>query len=305
MARIRTIKPEFWTSEQVMNCSPMARLLFIGLWNFCDDAGNHVVSAKTIKANVFPGDDIQSTDVQRLLDELSSNELIVYYSFENKDFLHVTGWHHQKIDKPTYKHPPFKPELSKTPRRAIAEPSPPEGKGSGMEGNVENNEAAAAHVAGAREDEPPAAAAAAAVPPEGQDRTTQIAVWLRKAEKARGKQPTGTMSSDARIRAWADTGVTDAQLAEAYELAVADRDKAEDRNPIGPGFLDIFVGKVLNPPAVQARPQKPPTDAWWTSNAGIDRKARELGLYARATEDYASFKDRIFDEIRKREGKAA
>ena len=41
MARIRSIKPEFWTAEQVMECSPMARLLFIGMWNFCDDGGNH------------------------------------------------------------------------------------------------------------------------------------------------------------------------------------------------------------------------------------------------------------------------
>jgi len=135
MARIRSIKPEFWTSEQVMNCSPMARLLFIGLWNFCDDAGNHVASAKTIKANVFPGDDITSTDVQRMLDELSSNQLIVYYSFENKDFLHVTGWRHQKIDRPTYKHPPYSAEKPKLDRRAIVEPSPPEGSGEDIEGS--------------------------------------------------------------------------------------------------------------------------------------------------------------------------
>jgi hypothetical protein len=49
MARIRTVKPEFWTSEQVMNCSRDARLLFIGMWNFCDDGGNHPASAKTLK----------------------------------------------------------------------------------------------------------------------------------------------------------------------------------------------------------------------------------------------------------------
>lgn len=138
MARIRSIKPEFWTSEQVMNCSPSARLLFIGLWNFCDDAGNHVASAKTIKANVFPGDDITSTDVQRLLDELSSNGLIDYYSFENKDFLHVTGWHHQKIERPTYKHPPYKPGDPGPARRAIDEGSPPEGSGGDKEGKKEN-----------------------------------------------------------------------------------------------------------------------------------------------------------------------
>ena len=79
MARIRTIKPEFWTSEQVMECSPLARLLFIGVWNFCDDAGNHPMSAKTLKALVFPGDDITSAKVGELLAELSTNGLIDLY----------------------------------------------------------------------------------------------------------------------------------------------------------------------------------------------------------------------------------
>lgn len=132
MARIRTVKPEFWSSEQVMECSPIARLLFIGLWNFCDDAGNHVASAKTVKAEIFPGDDISSTDVQGMLDELSSNSLIAFYTKGDKEYLHVTGWRkHQKIDKPTYKHPAF----SEDDRRAVAEASPPEGKG--REGNGE------------------------------------------------------------------------------------------------------------------------------------------------------------------------
>jgi len=146
MARIRSIKPEFWTSEQVMNCSPIARLLFIGLWNFCDDAGNYVASAKTIKANVFPGDDILSSSIQELLDELSSNGLIVYYSFENKDFLHVTGWHHQKIDRPTYKHPPYKPDDETPPRRVIVESSPPEWSGEDKERKKENPLSAGADV---------------------------------------------------------------------------------------------------------------------------------------------------------------
>ncbi len=76
MARIRTIKPEFWTSEQIMECSPMARLLFIGLWNFCDDRGVHPVAYKTLKAEVFPADDILASDVERLVTELVSNELL-------------------------------------------------------------------------------------------------------------------------------------------------------------------------------------------------------------------------------------
>lgn len=135
MARIRTIKPEFWASEQVMECSPMARLMFIGLWNFCDDAGNHVASAKTIKAEIFPGDDISSTDVQRMLDELSSNCLIAFYTNDSKQFLHVTGWKkHQKIDKPTYKHPPYQETLVE------GSPTPPPPERSGEEGKGEEEE---------------------------------------------------------------------------------------------------------------------------------------------------------------------
>lgn len=127
MARIRTIKPEFWTSEQVMECSPLARLLFIGIWNFCDDAGNHPLSPKTLKALVFPGDDITSTQVEGLVADLESKGLVSIYSHSAKLYLHVNGWHHQKIDKPTIKHPSYVPPVAEQPTttsRPIGEPSP-------------------------------------------------------------------------------------------------------------------------------------------------------------------------------------
>lgn len=127
MARIRTVKPEFWTSEQVMECSAIARLLFIGIWNFCDDAGNHPLSPKTLKALVFPGDDITATRVAELLAELESNGLLSIYCHASKLYLHVNGWHHQKIDKPTIKHPTFVLPVaygSPTTTPDIDEPSP-------------------------------------------------------------------------------------------------------------------------------------------------------------------------------------
>lgn len=107
MARIRSIKPEFWTSEQVMECSPLARLLFIGIWNFCDDGGNHPDAEKTLKALIFPGDDIDSASVRRLLDELSEHRLLTFYERDGKRYLHVNGWRHQKIERPTFKFPCF------------------------------------------------------------------------------------------------------------------------------------------------------------------------------------------------------
>lgn len=105
MSRIRTVKPEFWTSEQVVECSPTARLLFIGLWNFCDDHGAHPYSIKTIKMEVFPGDEIKLSAIENWVNELLKNGLLKSYHIEDKQYLLVTGWHHQKIEKPNYKYP--------------------------------------------------------------------------------------------------------------------------------------------------------------------------------------------------------
>jgi hypothetical protein len=134
MARIRSIKPEFWTSEQVVECSPIARLLFIGMWNFCDDGGNHPASFKTLKMEVFPGDDITLSQIETYTLELLKHNLLVQYDGGNgRKYWHVTGWHHQKIDKPNPKHPPFVMEKfddhSTNHRIPIDDHSPQEGKG--------------------------------------------------------------------------------------------------------------------------------------------------------------------------------
>lgn len=124
MARIRSIKPEFWTSEQVVECSPIARLLFIGIWNFADDAGRIPASPRSLKLQIFPGDDITSESIRGMADELSANGLLVRYEVDGKEFLQVTGWHHQKIDRPQppkYPPPPAKPaERSTIIRRTFA-----------------------------------------------------------------------------------------------------------------------------------------------------------------------------------------
>ena len=112
MARIRTVKPEFWTSEQVAECSPTTRLLFIGMWNFCDDGGNHPASIKQLKMQIFPSDDISIAEIEGMVKQLISNDLIAQYTVNNKNFWHVLGWHHQKIEKPNYKHPAYSPTSS-------------------------------------------------------------------------------------------------------------------------------------------------------------------------------------------------
>lgn len=98
MARIRTIKPEFWTDEKIVELDPWDRLLFIGLWNFCDDEGYFMCQPKKIKMQVFPGD---STDVSRgLWNLLEASRLALYTSGEGI-VGHVNNWdRHQKVSNP-------------------------------------------------------------------------------------------------------------------------------------------------------------------------------------------------------------
>lgn len=139
MARIRTTKPEFWTSEQVVECSPIARLLFIGIWNFCDDHGLHPASVKRLKMEVFPSDTLDDAAIQSMVDELESAKLLRSYSVDGDRYWQVTGWKkHQKIEKPTYRHPLPQDEAteqnSPPPPRVIADNSPPPRPRNGMEG---------------------------------------------------------------------------------------------------------------------------------------------------------------------------
>lgn len=118
MARIRTIKPEFWTAEQVMELSPMARLLFIGMWNFCDDRGVHPVAYKTLKAEVFPADDLLSSDVERLIAEIIAQGLLSEFEAEGRRWWFVTGWHHQVINRPSKSRYPVPPRKTPLPTAA-------------------------------------------------------------------------------------------------------------------------------------------------------------------------------------------
>lgn len=149
MPRIRTIKPEFCTSEQVAECSTTARLLFVCMWCFCDDAGRHPSSAKRLKMECFPGDSFTEGDIQQMIAELIEAGLLVEYAWEGKLYLQVTGWHHQRIEKASYKFGPFDSDggpaplddQSTTARRPLDDSSPPEGngrEGRGKEGKGED-----------------------------------------------------------------------------------------------------------------------------------------------------------------------
>ncbi len=105
MARNRMIKPDFWTSEQIVKCSLPARLMFIGLWNFSDDGGVHPVNYVRLKIEIFPADSFSMEEITGWMNELVDAGLVETYLVDTQEFWRVTGWHHQTINRPTYQHP--------------------------------------------------------------------------------------------------------------------------------------------------------------------------------------------------------
>lgn len=134
---------------------------------------------------------------------------------------------------------------------------------------------------------------------EGQDETTKPLRNAQIAKLLRAKGIDATSQHPLVCMTWAiDPAVTD----EILDLAADKAREAKPNERISVNYLKPIVDQLLNPPAPKDKPQKPPQDAWWMTNAGIDRKGKELGMFARGTESYNDFKDRIFAEIRKREG---
>jgi hypothetical protein len=76
MARIRTIKPEFFTSEDIVALSPLARLLYIALWCEADKEGRMTWKPTTFKLRYMPGD---NCDINALCQEIVGRGLVKLY----------------------------------------------------------------------------------------------------------------------------------------------------------------------------------------------------------------------------------
>src|SRR5690606_27264662 len=65
--KIRGIKPDFWTDDDIVELSIPARLLFIGLWNYACDNGHVQDKPKQIKMRLLPADDVNVAELLREL----------------------------------------------------------------------------------------------------------------------------------------------------------------------------------------------------------------------------------------------
>ena len=93
LAKMRGIKPDIWTDDKFVEVPALARLLFIGMWNFACDNGHLEHKARQLKMRILPADD---TDVESLLDELVVAGLVT----TDAGYITIPNFtKHQRVDR--------------------------------------------------------------------------------------------------------------------------------------------------------------------------------------------------------------
>ena len=103
MARIRSLHPGWFTDEAVLSCSPLARILVLGLWTEADDKGVFEWKPVQLKVRILP---VDTADAAALLDELASFDLVRRFEVAGKSYGAVRNFRRwQRPKKPNSLHP--------------------------------------------------------------------------------------------------------------------------------------------------------------------------------------------------------
>jgi len=117
MPRIRYLKPEFFTDEDLAELPFQTRLTFAGLWCHADKAGRLEDRPKYLKAMIFPYDKV---DIEKELTLLSNPKLnggypfIIRYRSEGRSYIEIPSWdyhqkpHHTEVESKIPPAPPLK-----------------------------------------------------------------------------------------------------------------------------------------------------------------------------------------------------
>ena len=101
MARIRTIKPEFWSSPGIETLEYRWRLLYIAMWQLADDWGRGAFIPRELLGFAFPMDEeMTSAEISAGCREISGVFGTVFYTVGKRHYFSIPSWEkHQRIDK--------------------------------------------------------------------------------------------------------------------------------------------------------------------------------------------------------------
>ena len=95
MPRIRTIKPEFFKDEDLVeSCNHQTRMFYVGLWLYADREGRLEYRPKYLKAEIFP---YETADVPKMVDKLADPNIedkpekvfLRLYQVKNKKYIQI------------------------------------------------------------------------------------------------------------------------------------------------------------------------------------------------------------------------
>lgn len=89
MPRARTLKPDFFSDEEVATLSPLARLFFQGLWCYADRDGRLEDRPARLKVQILPYDDV---DANVLLDEIAGRGFVTRYEADGKRLVQIRSF---------------------------------------------------------------------------------------------------------------------------------------------------------------------------------------------------------------------
>ena len=89
----RMIDSSVWRSENFASLPPMARLLMMGMITTADDQGRVLANPKFLRGDFFAyDDDVKTVDVQEWLTAIHTNETIILYTVDGKQYAQFANW---------------------------------------------------------------------------------------------------------------------------------------------------------------------------------------------------------------------
>lgn len=123
MARMRTLKPEFWSSPSTAEADLAVRLTFMAMWNWADDSGHGTANLKELEAFAFPNDEVAELPRRKrgnsagacggwrnfaeLCGEVAEAYGVVFYRVKNRPYYWIVNFkdHQSKDFRPESRYP--------------------------------------------------------------------------------------------------------------------------------------------------------------------------------------------------------
>lgn len=286
MARIRSIKPEFWDSPSTAKAGPWARLLYMAMWNWADDWGIGDGNLVRLEAFAFPNDgglypasdgdsDTPPRNFRGLVSEVQNAYEIVFFEHLGRPYYYIPKWEdHQRTEKRSKprddliaaakeacndsKYEPELPLVTESPRKVAESPTLEVGsrnRGTGEQGKGKVTRANARDT----DELPPVFVEFSEVYPGNVPTKPALAAWTAAVKRTKG-QPQKILDGATALAKWAADSGTESKFIRNAVKWLNEDGWLDKLAPVGraspPSNIESHVALVNQLAAREANPQQ-------------------------------------------------